>query len=394
MKTQLVLFALLITCIYTKSLYNSLNTNVININQKNWENQVNKGRNQKRVFVVHFYRNNDHHSPIMKDEYIQAAEDYFGLVKWGAVNCDESPQICDKQGVQNVPVVKIYPPIPMPARSVEGPFNGKRIAGIASSYIQSLVQDVTDDNVDGFLKTNFSVPKVMLFTDKPSGIPSLWKALSIGFEEKITLGIVRKDQKDVVSKYNIKKYPSIVLTKTSEKRPQVYTGELKYKEIFEWLNVHSEQFVYGGGSSAEGAGPAPWLNEAIPELFGKSAKDVCFGQEGALCVILFTDSKPDKDTINHMKDMKRYYETKGERAITFKFMWLNAEIEQEWNNKLGNTSWNNVYVLNPGRRKRYLKHEGTITFESLQKTLEKIIGGDGRFTMLRGNALPVFTNRN
>lgn len=38
-----------------------------------------------------------------------------------------------------------------------------------------------------------------------------------------------------------------------------------------------------------------------------------------------------------------------------------------------------VAVLNPGKRKRFLIHEGSLTFGSLKETLNKITGGDARF---------------
>jgi hypothetical protein len=93
----------------------------------------------------------------------------------------------------------------------------------------------------------------------------------------MSLGIARSDQADVTNKFGVKSFPQIVLTKAGERKPQVYSGQLKFQEIFEWVNIYSEQFVYGGGSSADGAGVAPWLNEAVPELFSKSSKDVCLG---------------------------------------------------------------------------------------------------------------------
>lgn len=65
--------------------------------------------------------------------------------------------------------------------------------------------------------------------------------------------------------------------KTGEKRPIAYTGKFNFQDIFDFLNIYSEQFVAGGGSSADGPGDKPWLNEAVPELMEKSSTDVCLG---------------------------------------------------------------------------------------------------------------------
>jgi len=52
-------------------------------------------------------------------------------------------------------------------------------------------------------------------------------------------------------RYNVKKYPKILVIKTSEKKPKAYNGEMKFMPIFEFLNIFSETFVPGGGSSAD-----------------------------------------------------------------------------------------------------------------------------------------------
>lgn len=51
-----------------------------------------------------------------------------------------------------------------------------------------------------------------------------------------------------------------------------------------------------------------------------------------------------------------------------------------------------VIVLNPGKRKRWLKHTYELTVEGVSKTLEKITGGDARFTRIKVD-LPRFSMR-
>ena len=47
-----------------------------------------------------------------------------------------------------------------------------------------------------------------------------------------------------------------------------------------------------------------------------------------------------------------------------------------------------IVILNPGKRKRFLIHEGDISEAHLEKTLDKILGGDARFKNVKGNGLP------
>lgn len=189
-------------------------------------------------------------------------------------------------------------------------------------------------------------------------------------------------------KFGAKKFPAIAILKTGMPRPEIYPGQINYQSIFDWLNIYSEQFVPGGGNSADGPGDKPWLNDAVPELFSKSAEDVCLQGDKALCVILFNNGKPNDQVLGVMKDIRRAYDNKTDRSVSFKFMWINAQTQSEWTKMFEVTSSPSVVVLNTGRRKRYLLNAGTPTFASLNSLLEKIIGGDSKFNPCRPNDLP------
>ena len=78
----------------------------------------------------------------------------------------------------------------------------------------------------------------------------------------------------------------------------------------------------GGGNASNGPGDKPWLNEAVPELFKDSADDVCLGAQKVLCVILFSAGKPSDAQFNALKDIRREYDNKINRGMSFKFMWI------------------------------------------------------------------------
>lgn len=89
---------------------------------------------------------------------------------------------------------------------------------------------------------------MFLFTDKTSN-PLIIRALSINFENKLFFGIVRHTESAVLKRYNVKEFPKIMVVKATERKPIIYDGEIKYSNIFEFLNIYSETFVAGGGSS-------------------------------------------------------------------------------------------------------------------------------------------------
>ena len=90
----------------------------------------------------------------------------------------------------------------------------------------------------------------------------IYKGLSVAFEKKLNFGIVRSSDEIVVDNYNIKSFPSIIVIKAGEKKPHVFKGkEFKFNEIFEFLNVFSEVFVPGGGSSLDSSATKQWMTE-------------------------------------------------------------------------------------------------------------------------------------
>ena len=94
-----------------------------------------------------------------------------------------------------------------------------------------------------------------------------------------------------MEKYSIKAFPKIIVIKTNQKKHDVYSGELKFMPIFDFLNIYSEIFVPGGGSSSDSASSKHWLTELVPELYYKSANDICLKVEGVICVILMDGSE-------------------------------------------------------------------------------------------------------
>jgi hypothetical protein len=66
----------------------------------------------------------------------------------------------------------------------------------------------------------------------------------------------------LVQKYAIKKFPTLIVVKTGEKKPFIYDGkEFDFGNIFEFLNIYSEVFVPGGGSSLDSSATKQWMTE-------------------------------------------------------------------------------------------------------------------------------------
>jgi len=80
--------------------------------------------------------------------------------------------------------------------------------------------------------------------------------LSLAFEKKLAFGIVRSEESDLMNEYGVKTTPTIMVIKSSEKKPFIYNGELKYQNLFDYLNIYSEAFVPGGDNVDQSK---PWM---------------------------------------------------------------------------------------------------------------------------------------
>ena len=137
----------------------------------------------------------------------------------------------------------------------------ERIQKAAAKYLHANVIEITNANINTFTAENPSVPKVLLFTDK-KGVPMLYKGLSVAFEKKLNFGIVRDSDSVLVGKYQIKSFPTVMVLKTGERKPFFYAGkEFNFKELFTFLNIYSEVFVPGGGSSLDSSATKQWMTE-------------------------------------------------------------------------------------------------------------------------------------
>lgn len=381
-----VLAITLVFALANTQLYDLLKSDVIKLSKQNWNAQVTNNRQNGKIFIVHFYTNDDGQSYKFSKEFDKKASEMKGILHFGFVNCSENADFCKNEQPDQMPGLKVYPPVPIPPISMELDIN--KAVKIGASYIKSYVTEVKDENAAEFLASDAIVPKVLLFTDKQS-LPLIYRALSNAFHAKMNFGIVRNDQKELLSTYNIKAFPKLILIKPNERKPYVFDKEINYTNLKDFLNIYSEQYV--PKSTDKISDTKPWLFEAIPELTDASAKDVCLGLEKTLCVILFHPGQPPVEIIDLLKNLKNSYDN-NLNTFAFKFSWIDSNKHSDWNDKLEVSDINTptIRILNPGRRKRFLKLEDNVSQSSIEALFEKIFGGDARFTNLKGD-IPIFS---
>ena len=257
----------------------------------------------------------------------------------------------------------------------------KALNNYASRFVSSQVVELNDENYQTFLGEKPSMPKVLLFTEK-SGIPTLFKALSNAFENKMLFGIARPEDSSMISKFKIKIYPKIVVYKTSDSKTFEFAGEMKYRHIFDWLNVFSETFVSGG--TEEVMSSKPWASQVLPQLGRESADDICYKHEGYLCGIVFLEEAPDEGVLGTMKALSERYAAKKERGADVKFMWISVRSDRGYFASFDGVSVGQIVFLKYGKRSRFVAHTGKMTVDAIGETIDKITVGEAKFVNIKG----------
>jgi hypothetical protein len=181
------------------------------------------------------------------------------------------------------------------------------------------------------------------------------------------------------------------MVKNKEKPIQYKGNEFSYQAIFDFINVYSETFVFKDSKDEiKSAASKAWNNEQVPMLSMDSANDICLKKDGALCVIYVGADKSAKEgAVDALYSLGKSFENKINRGVSLHFMWVNSAVEPTFAAALGNGKETpRVVILNPGKRKRYLVHSGALNEASISQTIDKILGGDARFTNVKGNKLP------
>jgi thioredoxin-like negative regulator of GroEL len=334
--------------------------------------------------------------------YNEVAKELKGMAKVTAINCETSAPFCKTHDITTTPAVKLFPVNPMPAAMYKGEMKKEKLSKAISKMIPSFATELTAEAADTFLVSEPSKPKVLLFSNKEK-VPTILKALSSDsvFKRSIKFAFVKHTEESIVKKLKVKKFPAIVMVRGSKSEiREEYKGDFSFREIHQWVNLYSES---GMGDKMAGAGAAeeesaeearPWLVQEIPELTRDSQADVCFKGEG-LCVIYLSDGPAPAADIDMLTTLKGKFTSQLDgRGTTFKWMWIDLKVETEFKALFEPEAMPGVVVFNPHKRLRFTKLEGkTASAQSIRELIDKIQGGDARFTMVKGQKLPKWADR-
>jgi hypothetical protein len=384
---------------------------VIEINPKNFDTVIGKFRTNQVNVLWHYYPNNAPDGEYL-DVIDSVAKETKGMVRVAAVNCQAHSAFCKSHGVTAAgkPQVTVFPPNPMPQYAFKGAVEGadaaKKLENHLLKMIPSFITELKDKAaMEKFITTDMHKPKVMLFSDKAKS-PTILKALSAEsvLHRTTSFAFVTKDAADIAKRFKVKKYPSMVMHRRGtggKMEDEIYKGELKFQDIHAWVNLYSESGmgdkVSGAAGDAEPVEDAkPWRAQDIPEVSGPSHKDVCFKSEG-LCVMYLKGKGPlsgeEESMLKGLQD-KHTSQLSG-RGTVLKWMWMDLGVEKEFKKLFDVAELPGVVVFNPHKRLRFTKADldKPVTSSDIDSLIEKILGGDARFKIVKGQKLPAFATR-
>eukprot|EP00928_Gymnodinium_smaydae_P055464 TRINITY_DN389_c0_g1_i1.p1 TRINITY_DN389_c0_g1~~TRINITY_DN389_c0_g1_i1.p1 ORF type:complete len:453 (+),score=101.87 TRINITY_DN389_c0_g1_i1:83-1360(+) len=372
----------------------------------NFDSVIGKFRDSA-VSSLWFFNDDVKEDQQVLDSYNKVASELKGMAKICAISCTEFPQFCKKNNIVETPSIMLYPPNPVPAFKYEGKLETKAISGKISRFMADLSTKLTKDNADAWVTSDPTKPKVMLFSNKKSP-PTIFKALSSEtvFKRTIKFGFVADSETDVVSKFKVTKFPTLMMQRGSKAEiKETYKGAMDFLSIKEWVNLHSES---GMGDKVAGAGgkeevsmeeSKPWLVQDVPELTLKSHQDICLRGEG-LCVIYLKDGEATSEELDMLNGLSKKFSSQlSDRGTKMKWMWLNLAVEAAYKELFEPAALPSVVVFNPHKRLRFTKldhgedNEVKGDAAGISSLLDKVLGGDARFKMVPGQKMPKWVAR-
>merc|ERR1719389_1349122 len=187
-------------------------------------------------------------------------------------------------------------------------------------------------------------------------------------------------------------------------KKETFSGQMNFEELHKWINPYVES---GMGDKVQGSGgqeasiedDQPWLTQEVPELTAKSSNTICFKGEG-LCVIYLKDGAASQAEIEMLTGLsKKFTSQLSDRGAKMKWMWLDLATETAFKELFSPTQLPSAIVFNPHKRLRFTKldhgedNEVKGDESGLANLVDKVLGGDARFTPVPGQKLPQWAVR-
>lgn len=164
----------------------------------------------------------------------------FGIFGTAAIDWAREEELWDEFVVFNTPSIIVFTEnLNDQGLKYNDKFDHRKIINFASQAMQSFITIVTDENYQSFISREAQNEKALIFSDKkyPN---ALMKSLSKIYKGKILFGYVRNTETELIRKFNIQKYTTLmVLTDPENYIGEVYNGDSKLESLKTFFRAYA-----------------------------------------------------------------------------------------------------------------------------------------------------------
>jgi curved DNA-binding protein CbpA len=323
---------------------------------------------RREIWFVYFYSSRDKDFKEISEIWKKLAEKSYGIFKVAVVNCKSNEEICEEFDVKKTPLVIYFPDGSGSEEVYRGPKTVDEIFKFGSQRMQSFVRTLNTDNYGEFITDNPTNHKVLFFTSRKSTAPLL-KALSKFFKGKLSFGEIRQNEKELVDRYQIKNFPTImVVTDLDIFKGITYEGPLNRDGLEKFLN----QYAY----STKKAEKDISIKELTHNLY--SGQKLCNDSDNKnICVLYITNNDTLNGSENSLLDeIANKYKNDPIKIFfinesNLKYFWVSFDSEDR----------GSKFIVLRGKRKKYIPIAES-KFETVANIIDNVLSGGGDFKKL------------
>ena len=325
---------------------------------------------RKNIWFVYFYRKGDQNYEKYVNTMIEFAEKTEGLFNAGAVNCIKDEEICEEFEVAETPSIIFFSENEKDYNRYEGKVDFNSLFNYATKRMSYYVNEITKEKLSDFFSKKNDKYHVILFTSKES-TPSLYKALSKYFINKLIFGEVHQNQKELVRLFKIKEFPTLMVMLDEEKNKyEIYKNKMNYESIKSYLNKFvTKKKIVNDNKVKE-------MNYNIYNTLS-----TCSSSDGKnICLIYLTkDNKPNSKDKKILESIADKYENDH-----IKVFYINYKKNKNIFNSFEDVNEDNAKaVIIKGKRKKYMNIDKDEFESNIYNAVENVISGGGNFKKMK-----------
>ena len=335
------------------------NTKVTELKMKNLSLLLSRKNN----WFVYFYKQGDQNYEQYVKTMIEFADKTQGLFNAGAVNCIEDEEICDEFDVEHTPSIIFFKENEKDYNKYGGKIDFNSLFSYSTKRMSYYVNELTKDKLGDFFSKSPEKYHVLLFTSK-NATPSMYKALSKYFINKLIFGEVKQNESELLKLFNARSFPTLMVVLDEEKiNYDLYNGKITYEEIQKYLNKYSNKRRNIDNSKVKEM--TYNIYNSLGICSNNDAKNICL-------IYLIKGNKPSKKDLKVLENIGENYHIKVFYLDLKKHKYFLESFQDI-------DSYNTQAVIIKGKKKKYININKEEFNQNINNILDNIISGGGNF---------------